>query len=457
MTRLRNRPARPGYTLVEILVVMTLIILLAALALGISQTGMFGSQKVISAGDRASGWLLIAKQRALRDGAPRGVRFFNTAGGILGNVNAFTEAVYIENPEPWIPNPAQEGNPTGPRIVFSAQWWKSPVAGKPNVVSSTQPTWVTASGPTQGDPSGNVNPPKCYFVSGSSSGGASPSWQTAAAYTADMSEFDQRVSPNDTLVLPEFGKGYRITSINTSVSEVVTIAGPGGVVTQVNPNAMRELVLLNPPDFSAAGTEDPRSVSASNAINRLGTLTTYKFGFQRPAQPLLGEPALQLTGGTSIDFREPRTPAAVGAAVEPALLGYRTWSTPAPSPATTPNSGPYNPPTTIGVTAQKDQAAAAGGLFFDVLFSPSGQVLDNNSGILCLWVRETSKAPHPRFDTAGNFDTPLGFDQAGAQVLIVINTRNGLLSTQPINTPPATASTGYDPYAFAKDGINSGL
>ena len=54
MTTTRNRPARPGYTLVEILVVMSLIILLAALALGVSQSGMFGSQKVISGGDRAS-------------------------------------------------------------------------------------------------------------------------------------------------------------------------------------------------------------------------------------------------------------------------------------------------------------------------------------------------------------------------------------------------------------------
>ena len=172
----RNRLGRPGYTLVEILVVMTLIILLAALALGVSQSGMFGSQKVIGAGDRASGWLLIAKQRAMRDGAPRGVRFYNTVGGVTGKDYAFTEAAYIEVPEPWVPNQAQEGNPTGARIIFCMQYWKSPTTGKPNVVSSTQPTWSGT-----GDPTGNVNPPKCYFVSGSAAGGPPPTrcWTSA--------------------------------------------------------------------------------------------------------------------------------------------------------------------------------------------------------------------------------------------------------------------------------------
>ena len=65
---------RAVFTLVELLVVIALIIVLAALTAAVVQTGMLTSQKVVSAADRASGWLLIAKQRALRDGAPRGVR-----------------------------------------------------------------------------------------------------------------------------------------------------------------------------------------------------------------------------------------------------------------------------------------------------------------------------------------------------------------------------------------------
>ena len=35
------------------------------IAVAVAESGAFGSQKVISAADRASGWLLIAKQRAV--------------------------------------------------------------------------------------------------------------------------------------------------------------------------------------------------------------------------------------------------------------------------------------------------------------------------------------------------------------------------------------------------------
>ncbi|MGL6095447.1 MAG: prepilin-type N-terminal cleavage/methylation domain-containing protein, partial [Fimbriiglobus sp.] len=75
----RSSPAagrRPGFTLVELLVAISIAILLAALAAGLINSGAFGSQRVISSADRVSGWLLIAKQRAQRDGQPRGVRFF---------------------------------------------------------------------------------------------------------------------------------------------------------------------------------------------------------------------------------------------------------------------------------------------------------------------------------------------------------------------------------------------
>src|SRR5690349_12412618 len=66
---------RSGLTLVELLVVISLIILLAALTVAVTQSSAFSSQKVVSGGDRASGWLLMARQRAIRDNRPRGVRF----------------------------------------------------------------------------------------------------------------------------------------------------------------------------------------------------------------------------------------------------------------------------------------------------------------------------------------------------------------------------------------------
>lgn len=415
MTRTRILSARAGYTLVELLVVMSLIILLAALALGVSQTGMFGSQKVISAGDRVSGWLLIAKQRAVRDGAPRGVRFFTSPG----DPTRFTEAQYIEAPDAWVPNPGQETNPTGARIVF-VYAWTAGVAPAPNAVSLRE----------------------VYYVGS----------------TADLAEYDQRVSDGDSLVLPEFGKAFRITTANISVT-ASTYLGPvfasplpgpsipantllvGGSIATSN---ARRMVLATLPDLSAAGTQ-----VASVIAPHMATMTTYKFGFQRSPQPLLGEPALQLTGGTAIDYRQGMTSVALGATVD--SQGYRTSFGGV--------AGPYNPPTTFGVLAVTD-TASVGGLTFDIIFSPSGQVLNNNAGLICLWVRDMSKGvAHPRLDsTTGACDPSVVFDAAGQQALVVLNTKNGLISTQEIIPPPAGSNpTAYDPYRSAKDGINNGL
>jgi len=196
-------------------------------------------------------------------------------------------------------------------------------------------------------------------------------------------------------------------------------------------------VLASTPDFSAAGTEHPSSLTPPQALTRPVSLTTYKFGFQRPPQPLLGEPALQLTGGTAIDFRDGR------------LTPYKT------SFGGTP--GPYNPPTTFGVPVV-DDTAAVGGLTFDIIFAPSGQVLGNNAGLICLWVRDTSKGvPHPRLDATG-CDPSLVHEAAGQQSLVVVNTKNGLITTQEVLPPPPGVNpTSYDPYRSAKDGINNGL
>ena len=413
MTPTRNRPARPGYTLVEILVVMSLIILLAALALGVSQTGMFGSQKVISGGDRASGWLLIAKQRAMRDGLPRGVRFFNSTAA----PTAFTEAAYIELPDAWVPNPQQEGKPNGARIVFVYAWKSNPVP--PGSPPGTLPL-------------NSVFSQEVYFVGS----------------TADLDEYDQRVSDKDFLVLPELGKSFQIKTANGPISPNTYMApesslpSPSATTLFTTTNS-RQVVLLNSyPDLSAAGTGPSASPASPRSTPCVATMTTYKFGFQRPAQPLLGEPALQLTGGISIDFREPL-----------AVAPFYTDSVNTPTAVP-----PYYPTTTFGVSTKPD--AATGGRFFDVMFSPSGQVLDNNAGLICLWVRESSKTPHPRLNAAGECDDPITFDAAGPMVFVVVNARNGLISTQPINASavknPAPASN-YDPYQFAKDGINSGL
>src|SRR5262249_13430237 len=66
-------PGRPAYTLLELLVVMGIILLLAALGY-VLLPGMFKNYRRVSAVDQVSQWLLTARQRAKRDGVPTGLR-----------------------------------------------------------------------------------------------------------------------------------------------------------------------------------------------------------------------------------------------------------------------------------------------------------------------------------------------------------------------------------------------
>lgn len=243
----RVRPARRGgFTLVELLVAIALAILLLSLVVGLTSSGL-GSYRTVRSADRVSGWLLIAKSRAIRDGQPRGVRFFRGADGF------YREAQYIEVPPPWVPNPLQEANPTGPRIVFSYNT-DTPAAPTP-------PTIIDRH---------------CYFVADSA---------------ADLATFDgQGLQAEDVLTLPGIGAAYRLTA--APVAATVAFGGAGV--------ACRELTLANWPDLGSA-TSDAAANVAALPTPRRATVTIYQFGFTARARPLFGEPLLQLSVDTAID------------------------------------------------------------------------------------------------------------------------------------------------------------
>ena len=422
----RTRP-RGGFTLVELIVVMSLAIVLAGLAVAVSESGAFGSQKTVSAADRASSWLIIAKQRALRDGKPRGVRFLfadDPTRPLLTSPNDYRnfsyvarEAQYIELPDAWAPNPTSD--PAGPRLILNVQ-----ASGTP--------------------------PRRAFFVTNRT---------TTAANQADVDEFTARVQADDSLVFN--GTSYRIAQITTPSGSPAVHAGPpapnpasldypdSGTGRQV-----RELILAVFPDLGAANSNfaTPPATEA--------TLTTTNFGFQAQARPLVGEPLLQLTATTVVDVRAKSWVAPFGTTSPQFTFSNQNQTNSPPTAAW--------PTTSLGMRLLPVETMIPTGLppgnptpgtvpqYFDVLFAPSGQVLNTQDAVVVLWLRDPDKTPHPRLDdpalfaTSPGADTGKSFDAAGEQVLVTVYARTGLIATHPV-------SKGSDPYAAAKDGLNSGL
>lgn len=238
-----------GFTLVELLVAMSLAIVLASLAVGVVvSTGAQTSQKVVSAADKASGWLMVAKQRAIRDGNPQGVRFYLTVDPTDSTQSIYncSEAQYIEKPPlPFVPNPGSD--PNGARIVFE---------------------YRDTDGNNLID---NLDVRNVYYHPGNSAGG--------------MTIFSNgTVQVNDQLMLSEFGTSFRITAIDPSDTNVTF--GTGSV-------AMRKLTLADYPKLGAS------HATAANESNHV----TYGVAFQSQPRPVFGELPLQFGDTSVIDFR----------------------------------------------------------------------------------------------------------------------------------------------------------
>jgi prepilin-type N-terminal cleavage/methylation domain-containing protein len=84
---------REGFTLVEMLVAISILTVIATLSIAVIPV-IQQRAKASQGGDRLQGWLLEAKQMALRDGAPRGVRLL-----IDPNTMYSTSALYIQQPD----------------------------------------------------------------------------------------------------------------------------------------------------------------------------------------------------------------------------------------------------------------------------------------------------------------------------------------------------------------------
>jgi type II secretory pathway pseudopilin PulG len=94
------KQTRIAFTLVELLVVMSLIVILAALTIAFFPS-VASSAREGRAATLLQGWLNLSRQRALRDQSPRGVRLWVKPGTYGGAILPLvvTECQYIEQPD----------------------------------------------------------------------------------------------------------------------------------------------------------------------------------------------------------------------------------------------------------------------------------------------------------------------------------------------------------------------
>src|SRR5689334_23274451 len=98
----KHHSRRWGLTLVELIVVITIILLVAALGAAFMPR-VQERQNVNRGMDLLSQWLLIAKQRARRDNLVTGVRFIIDPNDPNAGTyaNQLTQVVYVQQPGPY--------------------------------------------------------------------------------------------------------------------------------------------------------------------------------------------------------------------------------------------------------------------------------------------------------------------------------------------------------------------
>jgi prepilin-type N-terminal cleavage/methylation domain-containing protein len=403
--------ARPGFTLIELLVTMGLIVTLLSIAVAVSNSSAVDSYKLVGSADKAAQALLQAKSRALRDKAPRGLRFDVGEDGLI------RELVFIESGEPWLPDQGEylefvQGEPVG--------------ANNPQVISPARSLFVIKFPVVPAQPTGQFPKPtdtpnylqcKAYVILNHdpTTRPANRTNNTQRGAT-DFERFQAEVLRNaeEMLWSPDLGAGVRIGNW-TDVTGVANTLDPTVIPTPTANYRVIDLdarVLVNP--NLGAGFTDLASGNAN--IRNRATFQTTAWGIHHPPRPIAGEPSLLLSKNVVID-------------------SYASLNGPTPGV----------PPVAAGTN-------------FDVLFSPSGQVMNQTAGVIALAVRDSYKFPTPTTAAPNNWLTnPTNaandYRRAGEMILVAIYPKTGTVATKPVQEPLA----GQDPYFFAKDAINSGL
>jgi prepilin-type N-terminal cleavage/methylation domain-containing protein len=243
MTRSPVRP-RPGFTLVELLIVMGLIVLLAALAV-MFLPNLDRNKGVPNATTQLEGWIRIARNEALRDAAPRGVRLIQDPNDPT-RVNAIQ---YIEQPDPIAPRGTVTQPGTGPmQIAVLISTPPNPPPLPPYPLQSPASAILVLLDPTTGQP-----------VSGRN-------WD----------------DPQTPQIFP--GDFFELTASPNLVARIAAGPGPSAAF----PQAPRDAITLD------------RGIDGTDVAP---LILTEGFRIIRAPRPLAGEPLLQMHRDVFIDLK----------------------------------------------------------------------------------------------------------------------------------------------------------
>lgn len=294
---------RSGFTLVELLVAIAIMIALVVLAVTLSPNSE--KRHVTDAADQLQTYLASARSRALRDNTLTGVRLLPDANG------NFTSFQFVQAPEPYAP--------TGIGVTLTN-------AGGVGVATFTAGT--------------NPVPNIANYV-----------------ITGDLFEFTN-------------GSVHRVQSATA-----------------------------NSVTFMSAVSETTVPLSLPPAGNTVATNVNAGFRFIREPRPLMGEQVLQIPNNVAVMAINPPT-----------------------NVVTLPNGA--NVPASLNLPIGFSGAN-------DIIFSPSGQVINASSGRIVLCIQSTI---------------------GGQGTLLCIYSRTGAVASHPIND----ANNYATPYTFTQDGRSSG-
>lgn len=249
----RTRDGRTGFTLTELLVAMSVVIVLGAIGAAVVP-GAVSQDRTTDGAALVRQYLMISKNRAARDGLPRGLRFIVTADPTVPTKNPLwvTELQEIEAPEVVVPNIIQ---------TTTSNLNTPPATGITNPSPCVQVLYTLGDGVTA--PAGQIINRQIFLRN----------------LTTDQAT---AVQQGALLGIPEFN-GYwaRIFSYDSSTGEVRLI---NQTITGVQ--AGNTTPTTYPDEYMGAST---------NALS-------YRFGVYAPPQPLIAAPVLPLPRNICVDL-----------------------------------------------------------------------------------------------------------------------------------------------------------